>query len=75
MENKQIRLTKLKEVENPRHPNNIPEGEVHEGIYLNDPVIGERFYCGWGWSTSKVVEVIDSNTFKTLNSIYKWEFI
>lgn len=72
---KQIRLTKLKEVDNPRHPNNIPVGEVHEGEYITGPEIGSRFYCGHNWSTSKVQEVIDSRTFRTLNSIYKWEYI
>jgi hypothetical protein len=70
-----IRLTKLKEVENPRHPYNIPVGEVHEGQFIEKPEIGSPFWCGHDWRTSLVTEIIDDSTFKTLNSIYKWEHI
>lgn len=72
---KTVRLTKLKEVENPTHANNIEEGHIEQGYFLAEPKIGERFYAGYGWSTSQVKEILTENTFRTHNSIYKWEII
>ena len=75
-----IKLTKIKELPNALHSNNIEEG-YETIIDINDdsfrrPAIGERFtlvgYKRW-FSTSEVQEIIDENTFKTWNSIYKWE--
>lgn len=79
---KLIKLQKLKELPDALHPNNIEEGrEVVLGIYgekIPQPVIGERFtiadFNKW-FSTSPVQEIVDNNTFKTLNSIYHWEII
>lgn len=81
---KKIKVTKLGSVENP-HSNNSTFGEskpFHVGRYESDPVVGERFvaypidYVEYrGISTSPVTKIIDSNTFETLNSIYKWEYI
>lgn len=73
-----IKITKLKEVENPRHPNNIEEGYTRVGTFINPPEIGQRFGLsgrsfGDYWSTSPVQEIIDENTFRTLNSVYRWE--
>lgn len=77
-----VKLTKLKELEDALHPNNIEKGfETVINIEDNSfhkPTIGERFtlvgYYNW-FSTSMVQEIIDENTFKTCNSIYKWEII
>lgn len=85
----QIRIKKLEEVENPRHPNNIevgfekigscPDVFVWNGSVFGEPIIGNRFFVdydrGQTWSTSKVVEIISPNRFRTLNSIYEWEKI
>lgn len=70
-----IRLTKIAEVENPMHPLNIEVGYVKDGYFIKPPVIGERFWVGYSWSTSVVTEIINDNTFRTLNSIYQWEEI
>ena len=71
---KGVRLTKLKEAENPTHPNNIKEGFAREGEFVESPVVGEPFYIG-NFITSKVTEILSDNTFKTLNSIYRWEVL
>jgi len=77
-----IKLTKLKELPNALHPNNIEEG--HETIIDIDdnsfyaPIIGEKFtLIGYNryFSTSEVQEIINENTFKTYNSIYHWEIL
>ena len=72
-----IKLTKLQELPDARHPNNIEIG-FEKKLYVEDavePMIGVRFppmsYC----STSVVTEIIDENTFKTRNSVYKWEVL
>jgi len=74
--NYEIVINKLKELPNPTHPNNIEVGYQRVGILseanFRQPKIGERFYVDYYWSTSVVTEIIDDNTFKTLNSIYKW---
>lgn len=74
-----IKITKLTELPNARHPNNIPEG--FEKIFVVDyspfrePEVGERFWpCSW-WSTSGVQEVINENTFRTYSSIYIWRMV
>jgi hypothetical protein len=72
---KKVKLIKLFEAENPRHPNNIPEGFVKEGYPINEPTVGESFLMntddGDGWHTSIVQEIFEDGTFKTFNSIYK----
>ncbi len=73
-----VKLTKLSELEDALHPNNIETGyttirNINE-IYFKPPTLGERFYIG-DFSTSGVQEIIDDNTFKTYSSIYKWEII
>lgn len=70
-----IRLTKLKESDNPLHPNNIEPGYVKEGEFHNEPTVGEPFWVGNWWRTSIVKEVLDANTFRTCNSIYRFEII
>lgn len=73
-----IELIKLSELENAVHPHNIAEGYVTvrsvNDDYFKEPIIGERFDIG-SFSTSPVQEIINENTFKTLNSIYHWKII
>jgi hypothetical protein len=73
-----VKLTKLKELEDALHPNNIETGyetirEVDEK-YFQEPQIGKRFHVG-SFSTSGVQEIIDKNTFRTYSSIYRWEVV
>lgn len=75
-----IRIKKLQEVENPRHPFNIEVGfekifNSGDHFEFKEPELGKRFFASWSWSTSMVTEIIDSKTFKTLNSVYEWEVI
>lgn len=67
-----VKITKVEELPNAKHPKNIKEGAVYEGENYEPPKIGERFYVG-NFSTSAVQEILSENTFKTYNSIYKWE--
>lgn len=73
-----IRITKLKEADNPLHPNNIEQGFVREGEIDSLPKVGQCFLVISGtryFLTSTVQEIIDQNTFRTHNSIYHWEEI
>jgi hypothetical protein len=78
-----IKITKLKELPDAKHPNNIEEGFTLIGnisnSYFRIPTIGERFELGMTnqgfWSTSGVKEIIDEFTFRTYNSIYKYEIL
>lgn len=78
---KKIKLTKLKELSDALHPNNIPEGTVrygwlNEGEELPVPELRKRFYLpGSTFSTSGVQEILPDNCFKTYSSIYKLEFV
>ena len=73
-----IRLTKIKELENPTHPNNIVEGFEREGEF-STPTLGVCFWMQYEegkdlfFKSSKVTEIIDDRTFRTLNSIYRHE--
>jgi hypothetical protein len=70
-----IKLTKLEELPNAFHPHNIEVGYEKVGDYFDDPKVGECFWVGPSWSTSTVIEIISIDTFRTLNSIYKWSII
>jgi hypothetical protein len=70
-----IKLEKLNELPDARHPNNIEVGRVVEGEFNDEPQVGECFWVGAHWRTSVVQEVIDANTFRTYNSIYRWTVI
>lgn len=61
---------------NGNHPNAIYVGYVQHGRLIEDVTVGQRCnVIGKHWndylSTSKVVEIIDEETFKTENSTYK----
>lgn len=72
---KNVRLTKISDCENPLYVNHIQPGYIKEGIVHEDPKVGQSFEIGGYWSTSTVTEILSDNTFKTRNSIYKWEVI
>lgn len=71
---KTIRIKKLKEADNPIHPDNIPVDFIRIGAFIAYPQLEQRFYVGFDWSTSAVQEILPNNQFRTLNSIYEWEF-
>lgn len=72
---KLIKLTKLKDnTFNNNHPNQINEGFTITGI-ADKVKVGERFYVGKDFSTSRVKKIIDENTFETMYSTYKIEFL
>ena len=61
-----------------RHPNFIDVGHTVYGKVLEDLEVGKRFRLvdvkgdSYGYfRTSSVLEIIDDNNFKTLNSTYK----
>lgn len=75
------KIWKIGKVDNTTHPNS-DFGEslpFHVGYYTKPPKVGKRFNLmeisdrERGISTSPVTEIIDENTFKTLNSIYRFE--
>lgn len=68
------RVVKLQERHDALHPNNIEEGAEYEGYLVDVPRVGECFRLA-GFNTSIVQEIVDENTFKTYNSIYRWEII
>lgn len=68
-----IRLEKISELPYALCSNNIEVGFAIEGSCVEDPIVGEAFFVGYGWRTSTVTEIIDTNTFKTKNSVYRWE--
>jgi hypothetical protein len=76
---RKIRLTKISDdAFNGNHPNGIYQGHVVEGLFLQPPTIGERFYviCQNGFSTSPVIEPANSEgVFRTTYSTYKLEFL
>lgn len=55
-------------------------GQERKGVFVGEPKVGESFEI-WalsnkpherGMYTSLVQEILDENTFKTVNSIYFW---
>ena len=62
------------------HPNNVYVGMTVYGEMINNVKVGESLmltnvrgeFYGW-FHTSPIVEIIDENTFKTLNSTYHIE--
>lgn len=73
-----IKLTKLSELKDALHPNNIETGfetvEDVYGDYFEAPQVGRRFNVGF-FSTSGVQEILTENSFRTYNSIYRWEIL
>ena len=55
---------------NGNHPNKINKGRKSYGVIIQYPIVGQSCYVG-DLITSVVTEILDKNTFKTLNSTYK----
>lgn len=55
---------------NGKHPNEINIGRKTHGVIIQYPLIGQSC-CVGDLITSEVIEILDKNTFKTLNSTYK----
>jgi hypothetical protein len=71
---KKATLTKIKDLQfSGEHPNGIDEGYTTTGILFIEPVVGKHCVVG-DLRTTKVVKIIDKNTFETQNSIYKLEY-
>lgn len=75
MSNQKVKLTKLRDSDDPLFPKHIPAGYVKEGAFCEAPKVGECFCVGGSWSTSVVQEILSEDTFRTFNSIYKWEMV
>ncbi len=76
-----IRLTKVEIGDDNRFPPNsrgiYTPGSSWEGEQspiTPHPIIGRPFFIST-FKTSLVQEIVDANTFKTLNSTYRWEII
>ena len=76
---KRIKLTKIEELKDALHPNNIPVSFEKIGYMEEEPTIGRRFYMSTGvwdnFSTSGVVELLEDNKFKTYSSIYQITYL
>ena len=68
-----VKITKIEDDFKGKHPNNINKGAIIGGLMLHPPKVGESFWVNT-FATSTVVEIIDENTFRTLNSVYKIEY-
>lgn len=72
-----IKLVKIKELEDAYYPNNIKEGYEKYGFLVEEPEVNRPFMCysdKWlsgALRTSTVQEIIDKDTFRTYNSIYR----
>lgn len=71
-----VKIEKTSELSDAVVPNNIPTGfsTTLEVSSIDLPVVGECFRIGY-FRTSTVMEIIDANTIKTMNSVYRWEII
>lgn len=71
---KRATIVKVKNSDNPEFTGHISIGISYEGTIRYMPEIGECFYLDDGercLRTSPIVNIIDSEIFETLNSIYK----
>lgn len=73
-----IRLEKLEELPDAEHPGNIKVGFLRVGLIPREPEVGECFWLlteqkAPSFRTSTVTEIIDKDTFRTVNSIYRIE--
>jgi len=61
------------------HPNDINEGFEFEGNFNVRPTVGDSFYILDSklvlFITSMVTEIVDSKTFKTMNSTYRIDYL
>jgi hypothetical protein len=70
-----VRITKVTDDKfSGMHPNKINVGYEKEGLMFQAPTVGQSC-CVGSLTTSVVIEVIDDNTFKTMNSTYRIEYL
>lgn len=76
-----IRLTKIESGADNRFPPsssgisvNGATWEGEQSPMTPEPIIGRPFFIS-NYKTSYVQEILSENTFRTLNSTYKWEII
>jgi hypothetical protein len=74
-EGDQIKIIKIQEPDNALHKNHIPTGFEEIGKFVSLPKVGEPFYMLPSFRTSTVQEVLSKNTFRTHNSIYRFELL
>jgi len=71
------KLEKLEELADAEYKNIVPVGyidiSIREISLIRPPVIGKCFHVFGELVTSIVQEIIDERTFRTVNSIYRWE--
>lgn len=70
-----VKLTKIQELENAVVPGNVEVGHEKLGEFVKHPVVGEMFWVGLGYRTSTVTEILSIDTFKTKNSVYRFELL
>jgi len=74
-----VRITKVEERPDAKVPGNKPVGTERVGtpVALAIPTVGYAYEIrkddGTYYCTSTVLKIIDSHTFKTHNSVYKFE--
>lgn len=72
---KRAKLTKIKDNRfGEEHPNGINTGYRREGYLIQEPKVGVSCMLD-NFATSMVTKVLDDNTFETLNSTYKIEYL
>lgn len=72
---RKVKITKLSDdFFEGNHPNHIYEGYTKIGLESNPPKVGEMYWVN-EFHTSLVQEILDENTFKTLYSTYKIEYL
>jgi hypothetical protein len=79
-----VRLTKIGEGIIPKyhegHPRHIKINSVAQGKMMRPVAVGESFYVNklgekGHFHTSVVQEILSPNTFRTQNSVYRWEIV
>ena len=69
-------LEKLSDIPKEDSTTKIEVVNVITGIFVGKPYIGEKFYLGWSYKTSKIKEIIQENIFKTEDgSIYRFNIL
>ena len=80
---KKIKITKIGIQEGGEISTFNAVNQERYGYINNEPQVGERFIIYNYkkvtmfdfWSTSTVTKIIDNNTFDTVYSTYKWEYV
>jgi hypothetical protein len=70
-----IKLTKIKENPDGKYSASVAIGKEMIGDFVGEPVVGKSFVIPGVVKTSPILEVLDNNTFKTYNSVYRYEFL